>query len=44
MGVRTSFFELLFCLTKVLNMAMMRDFEVMLGQMLKHFVYSFVQL
>jgi hypothetical protein len=31
-------FESLFCLTKLSNMAMVRDLEVMLGQTLNNFV------
>jgi hypothetical protein len=36
-------FELLFCLTKILNMAMAQNFKVMLEQMLNHSVWHFVQ-
>jgi hypothetical protein len=37
-------FELLFCLTKFLNVAMVRNFEVVLGQTLKHSVQNSVIL
>jgi hypothetical protein len=35
-------FESLFSLTKLLNMAMVQNFEVMLGQTLNHSVYNSV--
>jgi hypothetical protein len=37
-------FELLFCFSKFLNVAMMRNFEVMLGQTLNHRVQNSVIL
>jgi hypothetical protein len=34
--IPTSLFEFLFCYTELLIMAMVRNFEVMMGEMLKH--------
>jgi hypothetical protein len=37
-GHTNKFFFNLYCLTALLNMMMIRNFQVMLGQMLNHFV------